>query len=148
MDIEFVSSFIADAASKDQSPIELAKNEIAEIDNALSEAEKLKHRRMLLMSVLEFLDDSSFKRRRANSIPSSDDVDISSSDMRDLILKIKNVIKSKAPITVRNLIIEVGGYDNDALIMRTVKYLGEQDIIERNKSGQLLKGKCWNKEIN
>jgi hypothetical protein len=42
---------------------------------------------------------------------------------------------------------KVGGYDQDSLIMRAVKLLGDQEIVSRDKDGRVQPGKNWEKEI-
>jgi hypothetical protein len=144
---EFVVSFIAEVVSVGGNPVETAKEEIVSIDNILNESERLKIRRMGLVSVLEHLGDDTYRRRRNNSIPSSDDIDISSDDMKDLIVLILEKIETSGPIMVGDLVRAVGGYDMDTLIMRAVKWLGEQEIVSRDDQGRVQKGKNWKKEL-
>jgi hypothetical protein len=132
-DAEFISKYIADASGNDLNPIEAAKSEISTIDETLNNAEKLKIRRMKLVSVLDHLGDDTYRRRRSGFVPSGEDVDISDDEKIEKILKvIKEIIIRKGPISIRDLILEVGGYDLDTLVMRAVKLLGDQDIISRD----------------
>jgi hypothetical protein len=146
-DAEFVVSFIAEVVSVGGNPVETAKEEITSIDNILNESERLKIRRMGLVSVLDHLGDDTYKRRRNNSIPSSDDIDISSDDMKSLVVLILDKIEKSGPIMVGDLVRAVGGYDMDTLIMRAVKWLGEQEIVSRDDQGRVQKGKNWKKEL-
>jgi len=125
----------------------MVKSEIIYIDKTLNAAELLKVRRMKLISVLDHLGDETYKRKRANSIPSSDDIDTTSSDNKELLLNIRNTIKSHGPMFVRELVLKVGGYEQDALIMRAVKLLGDQEIVSRDCEGRVQPGKNWEKEI-
>ena len=145
-DAEFIVMYIADSAKNNVNAAEAAKEEIKNIDLKLNEAEKLKLRRMKLVSVLDHLGDDTYRRRRVNSIPSSDDIDISSDEIKELIIKIKQSIKDSSK-NVRDLILSVGGYDQDALIMRIVKRLGDQEIVSRDSEGKIQPGKNWEKEI-
>ncbi|MCK9567636.1 hypothetical protein M0R72_01640 [Candidatus Pacearchaeota archaeon] len=147
MSAEFIVKYIAEAASKDENPADAAKAEIKTIDETLNIAEKLKIRRMQLVSVLDHLGDDTYKRRRANSTPSSDDIDVSSEDNQELLQKIRTAISEFGPMLVRDLIREVGGYDQDSLIMRAVKWLGEQEIVSRDSEGRVQPGKFWEKDI-
>ena len=147
MDAEFVVTFIADSARKGVSAVESAKEEIQAIDNLLHEAETLKIRRMKLVSVLDHLGDETYRRRRASATPSSDDIDVSSDEIIELLTKIRETIKETGPIMVRDLVLRVGGYDQDALIMRSVKWLGDQEIVSRDEQGRVQPGKNWKKEI-
>lgn len=136
---EFIVKFISESASKGKNALEAAKDEINEIDEKLHEAEKLKLRRMNLIDVLTHFGDETYKRRRIASIPSSDDIDISNSN--DFKEKIIEAIRLKGKISVRDLIHEVGSYDQDALIMRTVKSLGDAEIVSRDDKGLVIPGK-------
>ena len=147
MDAEFIVTFIADSARNGVSAVEAAKDEIQRIDNSLHQAELLKIRRMKLVSVLDHLGDETYRRRRVNSTPSSDDIDVSSDDIKDLLRKIKTAIEENGPIMVRDLTLKVGGYDIDALIMRSVKWLGDQEIVSRDDQGRVQQGKNWKREI-
>jgi hypothetical protein len=144
---EFIVKFIAKSAGNGEDPANAAKEEIKEIDETLGKAEKLKVRRMKLLSVLDYLGDDTYKRRRSISTQSTDDVDSSSVDFTEIVEKIKLAIYNKGPLEVRDLTLEVGGYDQDILIMRAVKWLGDQEIVSRDESGRVQPGKNWKKEI-
>jgi hypothetical protein len=147
MSAEFIVKYIVDATSRGESPIDAAKSEIREIDEVLNGAERLKIRRMDLVSVLDHLGDDTYKRRRANATPSSDDIDVTSEDNKELLLKIFKAITEHGPMLVRDLVRQVGGYDQDSLIMRAVKWLGDQEIVSRDSDGRVQPGKNWEKEI-
>lgn len=139
---EFIVKFIAEAAKQGKGAVEAAKDEISEIDAKLHEAEKLKLRRMNLVEVLNHFGDETYRRRRNIEIPSSDDVG-SSPGVEELRAKIIAAVGEKGPLNIRDLIHEVGSYDQDALIMRTVKALGDQEIVSRDKDGRVVPGKNW-----
>jgi len=141
-DPEFVVTFIAKAAEKGMNALDAAKQEIEEIDTQLHEAEKLKIRRMKLISVLDHFGDDTYRRRRSIAIPTSDDIKDSSPEFLELTKKIESAI-SKGPLTIRDLILEVGSYDQDVLIMRAVKWLGDQEIVSRDDQGRVMPGKNW-----
>jgi hypothetical protein len=67
--------------------------------------------------------------------------------MKDLIVLILEKIETSGPIMVGDLVRAVGGYDMDTLIMRAVKWLGEQEIVSRDDQGRVQKGKNWKKEL-
>lgn len=142
IDPEFISDFISSCSQQKTSPIEAAKREIKEIDKQLAEAENLKVRRMNLLSVLETLGDESYKRKRASAIPSSDDIDISSDEIVELLVNICKIVEEHKSLLVKELIQKVGGYDQDALIMRSVKWLGEKEVLARTSDGKIV---CGNK---
>jgi hypothetical protein len=141
-DPEFIVTFIAKAAEKGLGAAEAAKQEIEEIDTQLHEAESLKIRRMKLISVLDHFGDDTYRRRRTISVPSSDDINDSSPEFLELAKKIETAI-SQGPLTIRDLILRVGSYDQDILIMRAVKWLGDQEIVSRDDQGRVMPGKNW-----
>lgn len=139
----FVVKFIAESAGKGMNAIDVAKQEIEEIDNHLQEAERLKLRRMKLVSVLDHFGDDTYRRRRTTNTPASEDIEVSSDEFKGLKDKIVSAIAEKGPLTVRELILEVGSYDQDTLIMRAVKWLGEQEVVSRDSEGRVQRGKNW-----
>lgn len=140
---EFIVKFIAESAKKGKSAVEAAIEEIHEIDERLHAAERDKLRRMNLVEVCNHFGDETYRRRRNVNIPSSDDVDSSSSEFSDLRDKIVQAIGSKGPMNIRELILEVGSYDQDTLIMRAVKALGESEIVSRDTEGRVIPGRNW-----
>ncbi len=98
---------------------------------------------MNLVEVLNHFGDETYRRRRNVSIPSSDDIDHSSSEFSEIREKIIKAIGVKGPLNIRDLILEVGSYDQDALIMRAVKSLGESEIVSRDADGRVVPGKNW-----
>lgn len=142
-DIEFVFKYISEAVGEGKEPIDAAKEEIAEIDKELKEAENKKIRRMKLISVLEHFGDESHRRRRAVNVPVSGDIEDSSEEFTELQLKIKQAIDEKGPLDINELIRAVGSYDEDFLIMRAVKWLGDQEVVSRDEEGRVQPGKNW-----
>ena len=142
-DGEFIVKFIAESAGNGKEPIEAAKEEISKIDISLLEAEKLKLRRMKLISVLDHFGDESHKRRRGAAVLASEDIDLSSDDFNSLQDRIKQAISNNGPLNVSELIRTVGSYDEDFLIMRAVKLLGEREVISRDDNGRVQPGKNW-----
>jgi len=140
---EFIIKFISEAAQKGLQAGEAAKAEIQEIDLKLHEAEILKLRRMKLVSVLDHFGDETYRRRRVTSVPPSEDLEHSFGDLQQ---KIKDTITIKGPMNVRDLIMETGGYDQDTLIMRAVKHMGDMEILSRDAEGRVLPGKNWESE--
>jgi hypothetical protein len=141
-DGEFIVKFIAEKSSIGANPVEAAKKEISEIDIKLHEADALKLRRLKLISVLDHFGDDSYRRRKTSSIKESEDIEDTSKKFNDIKDKIKEAIKDE-PISVRDLIQKIGTYDQDVLIMRAVKSLGEDEIISRDSEGKVKKGKNY-----
>ena len=144
-DAEFISKYIADSAIKGFNAAESAKSEIHEIDETLNKAEQLKIRRMKLCSVLDHLGDDTYRRRRLNTTQLSEDIDVNNN--AELLHKIIDVVEENSPIEVRDLIHKVGGYDQDILINRALKWLGDQEIVSRDSEFRVQPGKNWKKEV-
>lgn len=144
-DAEFISTFIAESAASGANAAELAKQEIQNIDETLNRAEQLKIRRMKLCSVLDHLGDDTYRRRRMNTTQPSEDIDVQNNT--ELLQKIIDVVGEFSPIEVRDLVHKVGGYDQDILIMRALKWLGDQEIVSRDVDRRVQPGKNWKKEI-
>jgi hypothetical protein len=144
-DVGFISKFIAESAAKGIDAKEIAKQEIQSIDEALNKAEELKVRRMKLCSVLDHLGDDTYRRRRTSTTQASEDIDIENN--AELLKKIIDVVGEHSPIEVRDLINKSGGYDKDILIMRALKWLGDQEIVSRDSDRRVQPGKNWKKEI-
>jgi hypothetical protein len=142
---EFISTYIADSATKGINAAEAAKSEIREIDEMLNKAEQLKIRRMRLCSVLDHLGDDTYRRRRMNTTQSSEDIDVNNN--AELLQNIISVVSENSPIEVRDLIHKVGGYDQDILIHRALKWLGDQEIVSRDSEFRVQPGKNWKKEV-
>jgi hypothetical protein len=145
--VEFISQYISEIVTGGGKPVEAAKKEIQEIDEVLKKADVLKVRRMNLVSVLDHLGDETYKRRRISATPSSDDIDTTYSENKEIIKNIRSAISEYGPLLVKDLVRKVGGYDQDSLIMRAVKLLGDQEIVSRDKDGRVQPGKNWEKEI-
>jgi hypothetical protein len=141
-DPKFIFKFIADSVAKEKDPLEAAKEEIAQIDQTLKEAELLKIRRMKLISVLDHFGDESHRRRRAVSVPVSGDIE-TSDEIVELQQRIKKAIEENGPMDIHELIRAVGSYDEDILIMRAVKGLGDREIVSRDEDGRVQPGKNW-----
>jgi len=140
---EFIVKFISESAAKGMNALDAAKAEIAEIDKELNEADKKKIRKMNLLEVLNHFGDETHRRRRNINVPSSDDVNVSFDEIAKLRQKIITAVGAKGALNIRDLIIEVGSYDQDTLIMRTVKMLGDQEIVSRDSDGRVIPGKNW-----
>jgi hypothetical protein len=139
---EFIIRFIADSKETGLSALDAAKKEIHEIDEKLHEAEKLRLRRMKLMLVVEHFGDETFRRRRSVNVPSSEDIDENSEAFLSLQEKIRSVVAKKA-LTVREIVLEVGSYDQDVLIYRALKALGDKEVVLRDEQGRVKPGKKW-----
>ena len=144
-DAAFISNFIADSAANGFNAATVAKEEIQSIDETLNRAEQLKIRRMKLCSVLDHLGDDTYRRRRMSTTQLSEDIDVENNT--ELLQKIIDVVGELSPIEVRDLIHKAGGYDQDILIHRALKWLGDQEIVSRDIDRRVQPGKNWKKEI-
>jgi hypothetical protein len=141
-DGEFIVKFIMEKTATGINPLDSAKEEISEIDIKLHEADTLKLRRLKLISVLDHFGDDSYRRRKNSSIKEYEDVKDISENFNNIKEKIKLAIKDN-PMIIRDLIQKIGTYDQDILIMRAVKSLGEDEIVSRDSEGRVQKGKNY-----
>lgn len=145
-DGKFIVQFIAESVRKNLDPAAAAKQEIEDIDKQLNNAEKLKLRRVQLIGVLDHFGDDTHRRRRSVRTPSSEDIDYNSGDLVELRQKIKDIVEEKGPINVSDIIKSIASYDQDILIMRTLKWMGDNDIINRDDQGRVQPGAKWNEQ--
>lgn len=143
-DGKFIVKFIAESAKNGIAATDAAKQEIEDIDQHLSKAEKLKLRRVQLIGVLDHFGDISYRRKRTVNIPVSEDIDFNSEDLLKLRKDIKTIVESKSPINVRDIISSIASYDDDILIMRALKWMGDNDIVTRDDQGRVNPGSNWN----
>lgn len=138
----FVVQFIAKCAQEEKNPIETATSEIKRIDDILHNAEVLKLERLKLMDVLDHFDENPFRGKRSSQTPRSEDIDVQDPAFQELRDKIKIAI-GNGPVSIRDIINRIGVINQDALIIRTVKLLGDQEIVQRDDDGQIMPGPNW-----
>jgi len=143
-DGKFIVQFIAESSKKGLEALDAAKQEIEDIDTKLSTAEKLKLRRVQLIGVLDHFGDDSYRRRRTVNTPVSEDINYNSDEILDLRQKIKDVVEAEGPINVSDIIKSIASYDHDILIMRALKWMGDNDIVTRDDQGRVKPGANWN----
>ena len=144
-DILFVFKYIASSVRDGKNPIEVAKDEIKEVDAKLNELEDLRLRRLKIVKVLDHFGDDSYRRRKATHIPKSGDVPLEESKIfLEMSDRIKYALSKKAgPFNMREIISLVGSYDQDEMIIRAVKHLGGADILARNDDNLIVHGSNW-----
>jgi hypothetical protein len=130
---EFIIKYISEAAKSNKKPLDAAKDEVREIDSKLSETEPLKIRRMQLMDVIDHFGDSSFRKKRMQE-------DVEFADNFELKDKIKQIIAQNGPMNNRELIIALRGIETDAMVIRTVKNMGIEEILGRDENNLIVKG--------
>lgn len=132
-DHKFVVTYISNCAKSGLFAVESAKKEIIEIDEKLKEAEMLRVKRMQLIFVLDHFGDTSYRKRKMsviNDIPSIQD-----ENTEEIEEKITSFLMNKKPMTIREIINGVASYDQDSLVIRAVKILGDKDLILRLDDG-------------
>jgi len=135
----FIVKYIADAVKNNLDPTDAAIAEIEEIDEKLHAAEELKIRRMKVLKVLDHFGNDTFRRRRTVSVPASEDVD-EDEQLQELQKKILDVL-SQYPdraLDMRTIIQKVGSYDKDALVIRAVKNLGDEELVTRDDEKRVM----------
>lgn len=134
-DGKFIVIYIKEAVEQDKDPLELAKQEIAEIDEILEDAARLKLRRMKLVSVLDHFGDESYRQKRTIEVPSSDDVE-PSDNFIELTKAILRELEN-GPLSVHELTPRVSSYDQHPIVIRAIKWLGDKDLISRRQDKKL-----------
>lgn len=135
---EFIIKYISEAAKNNKNPLEAAKEEILEIDAKLADTEPLKIRRMQLLEVTDHFGDTTFRKKRMSKSMFQDDVD--SADSVELKDKIKQIIAENGPMNNRELINALRGIETDAIVIRTVKNMGIEEILGRDENNLIIKG--------
>jgi hypothetical protein len=141
----FKFAFINKCISEGKDPSEEARKELVEIDKQLAVADGLKLRRLKLIEVLTHLGDETYLRGRSSSVISTEDVNDEELNLDKYKEIVVSIIKQNncEPMTIRELISATGLYDKDALIIRSVKDLGDKDIVKRDSEGRVCPGSEW-----
>jgi hypothetical protein len=147
-DKRFVIKYIAEKSANGGNAVEACKAEIAEIDEKLHEADRLKLRRRLLVMVLDHLGDDSYKRKKAS--PSGEEfVNVTSHEyeVSDAALEIKKkiveAVEANGAMMVHEIILTVGGYQQDETVIHAVKWLHDQDVLGRDDEKRVIPGPKW-----
>jgi hypothetical protein len=147
----FVLKYISLCAKNGKVTLDEARRELQEIDAFLSEADEKKLRRRKLVKVLEHYGEDLHRNSRATD--PSVDVEISSDpEMIELCSNIIQAMKDHwknnpgKSMSIRDINIAVNGYDKHALVIRAVKYLGEQEVFERDESNGIKPGPKFQQE--
>lgn len=146
---QFVADFIFDCIQQGKNSKDAicqeAKTQIAEIDKKLHEADALRVRKNYLYQVLQHQGDETFVRKTNVVAP----IDDKSEEAKVLQKKICNEIQSNSrPLTNREIIQKVASsYNEDAKVIRALKFLGENAIIARENSPErrIIRGENWEK---
>ena len=118
------------------------KSEIKEINTKLQEVEPLRIKRSELQKLelkLEELISSS------NVYDTFEDESL---EMIDIRKKIINIVKEKYPISNRGVIeafteLNKDAYNYDEKIIRSIKYLADKGVINKNESREIVPGENW-----
>jgi hypothetical protein len=141
---KFIVTYLAKCAADEVDPRERAKEEIAQIDVQLKEADKLRCRRSDLVAVLDHVGDHSYKRQRV--IPDTPPIELADDTeaARDVRRRIICRLYKEGGMTVREIIQAVGSYREDARVIRQIKFLGERGVVRRDEEGRVIPGPKWN----
>lgn len=144
---QFVSDYIQECIENGvNSPNDICKKvkeEIADIDRKLHESDGLRVRKINLSQVLVHYG-TVLKRQTSNAIDA--EINDNSDDFLELQKKICSLIDEK-PMTNREIIQAIGRYQEDAKIIRAIKFLGEKEFLAKDGSpeNRITKGPCWDK---
>lgn len=140
MDPKFTSRFIAECAKagidSNDAIIEKAKCDIAKIDEILRQAEESRLRKADLIRLLEHLGDTTLRRGRSSEIQRVEIDEDNTEAARAARKRIVKLIGKVGRISNRELRAQLGYSENitDRLIIRAVKWLGEREIIDRDRT--------------
>lgn len=143
-DVQFTMRYIAEHVGAGRDPVEEVTKEIDEIDKFLADAEIKRLRRRSLELTLKNLVGNSSTTRKYNKTSE----DVSDSENLTLRNKIMEVVTAaNGPINNRdliNLVMQSADkaefYDQEPWILRTVKSLGEKEILSRDSENRIVKG--------
>lgn len=118
-------------------------NRLIEIDKELHAADALRIEKMELIAIKRDLGmDSSKRQRTSQQVPAIDLAD-NSDEMIDIRRRICEALNEYGPLTNREVIQKAGSYAEESKYFRAIKFLGEQDIIQRDEQRKLIPGKKW-----
>jgi len=144
-DAKFTLKYISEQVTAGKDPLEEVTKEIIEIDKFLVESEIKRLRRRNLQLVLNNLGGPVSKTRTSHTKTSEDVTDPENINLRNKILEV--VTAANGPIKNRDLINLVMQsaekaefYDQEPWILRTVKSLGEKEILSRDSENRIIKG--------
>lgn len=114
-------------------------NRLEEIDKQLHAADALRIEKVELISIKRDLGMDSSKRSRTQA--PTIDLDDNSKEMIDIRQRICEALKEYGPLTNREVIQKIGSYAEESKYFRAIKFLGEQNVIQRNEQRKLVPGK-------
>lgn len=140
MSAAFISKYILRCAKQgidtDEAICLKAREEIEKIDEQLNQAEIARCQRANLVKLLNHLGDNSYSRHKVSS---SQDIDYPDEDdtpeAKRVRKQIVDLIKAHKAMTNQEIRTKVGyGPNADRLVIRAVKWLGEREILLRDRS--------------
>ena len=144
-DAKFTLKYISEQVTAGKDPLEEVTKEIIEIDKFLVESEIKRLRRRNLQLVLNNLGGPVSKTRTNHTKTSEDVTDPENINLRNKIMEV--VTAANGPIKNRDLINLVMQsaekaefYDQEPWILRTIKSLGEKEILSRDSENRIIKG--------
>jgi hypothetical protein len=134
---KFISEYLADCARKNlegqEAICDAIKHDIADIDQRISELEQLEQRRKELCSVLEHMGDSSFLQIHGEEAYQAADLDDNSEPAKETRQRIVALLREHGPLSNNELMTQIG-HHLSRIIIRQVKWLGERDIVSRDRT--------------
>lgn len=152
--LEYIDKYRELGITNNAQIITKVREEADAIKAELKLVDEKRERLKKLIAVLFHLGDDSVRvKRRIVNVPSIKLDDNSPETIQkaiELRQKICEIIEMNHPISNRDLISKVGGYQEETIIYRAIKLLGERQIITRDKSEEkkILPGNKWNERGN
>jgi hypothetical protein len=146
---KFIVTFIARCTSQGIDPVEKAKEEVQRLDAELKKIGEIHRERANYVALLEQYGDQSCRLYRTTVPPSDialeDDTEVARETHRKIIARIEH----SGPMSVNELIKQVGSFKNDHVITRGVKFLSDRGIVERDDTpeNKVKPGPNWGADI-
>lgn len=145
-----VSDYISKCASNGVRSIKDMKkcidSEISEINKKLVEVEPLRLERANLQKIAERFS-AMLQEDKAVS-----DFDDSSQEMSKIHERVITIVDKQSPLSNRDIILKFqeqdkDAYNEDAKIIRAIKFLADKGILDKNEDRNIVKGPKWG-EVN
>ncbi len=143
---DYIANSAANGTKNIKAICDNLRNEISDIDRQLKAMDCLRIKRAQLTSILEGLDDT-YRRQQATA--RFQDFDESSDEAQELRKQIIKLICAAGPLSNREILANVGNYQEDAKVILVLKWLNERGVLtrENNTEGRYYPGKQWDEYI-
>jgi hypothetical protein len=135
---KFIAEFLGKCAADGVDAREEAIRRVNECDEKLKEIGIIHRERANLVAVLFNLGDDTFRQRRAIIQTPEIEFEDDTEAMKDLRRMILGKLKTNGPMAISELIESLDSFKNDHSIVRSIKYLGEKGLVEKNEDNKIV----------